>query len=220
MLLSNIFKRTVQEHFLYAKNLSELSAIQSPDLNLTIYERKPGDELQASVEQLMKSSFKGIELLLQLNLDVKEQVKSKLITTCSQDDLALDVVPLLDDIESLVYLFSNICKAESLKLHLKTVANDACAKFHIDGYDLRLLCTYEGKGTEWTYNDNVNRKHLGLGENEQIIKNWGFINRMNAFDVAILKGEIPTRKTGKGIVHRSPPIHDKNEKRLLLRIDF
>jgi Protein of unknown function (DUF1826) len=103
---------------------------------------------------------------------------------------------------------------------LKTVVNDACRKFHIDGYDLRLLCSYAVPGTEWTYNDNVNRKHLGLGENEQIIKDWSYINQLKSYDVAILKGELPNQRTGKGVVHRSPEIEQQQKKRLVLRIDY
>jgi hypothetical protein len=119
----------------------------------------------------------------------------------------------------LIYQFAAICNAEYVRVHLKTVANDACRKFHIDGYNLRLLCSYAGPGTEWTYNENVNRKYLGEGENEQIIKDWGHINQLNSFDVAILKGELPHKRTGNGIVHRSPAIEQTREHRLLLRID-
>jgi hypothetical protein len=127
---------------------------------------------------------------------------------------------LIEDIQQLIYQFAAICNAEYVRVHLKTVTNDACRKFHIDGYDLRLLCSYAGPGTEWTYNDNVNRKYLGLGENEQIIKDWSYINQLNSYDVAILKGELPHQRTGKGVVHRSPAIELTGARRLVLRIDI
>lgn len=221
MLLSKIFTRpTTKDHFLYTKNLSELTVIQSNELNIAIHERKASEELSTSIDRLTKSSFTKLEFSLQLNLDTKITIKEKIMASLQQKDSLEELEPLYSDIESLAYLFGNICHADFLKLHLKTVTNDACAKFHIDGYNLRLLCTYHGLGTEWTYNDNVNRKYLGEGENEQIIKDWTCINRLNPFDVAILKGEIPMRRTGKGVVHRSPPIEHSGEKRLLLRIDF
>jgi hypothetical protein len=221
MIFPNIFTRTVkQEHFLFANTIAELEAIQAKELNIAIHQRKPFEALKASVYQLLNSSFKGFDFLFDVNNDIKQQVYLKLSALCESDIYELALEPLVADIEQLVFLFGNICKTDYLKLYLKIVSNDACRKFHVDGYDLRLLCTYAGQGTEWTYNDNVNRKHLGEGENEQIIKDWGYINKLNPFDVAILKGEIPNRRTGKGIVHRSPPIEERGERRLLLRIDF
>jgi hypothetical protein len=59
-----------------------------------------------------------------------------------------------------------------------------------------------------------------LGENEQIIKDWSYINQLNSYDVAILKGELPHQRTGKGVVHRSPAIELTGARRLVLRIDI
>lgn len=57
------------------------------------------------------------------------------------------------------------------------------------------------------------------GTNDEIIRDWSRINRLQQFDVAILKGEASTANYGKGIVHRSPPVSAQKEKRLLLRLD-
>ena len=217
MGLRNVFSRTAHNHYAYASSLSQLREIQMKHLNIAIHEREPSPELEATVKHVMTSSFTGLELVVDSRETLASSLSSKLAASSQTSTIAIQ--PLIEDIEMLAQHFSDICIAQRLKLYLKTVSNDACRKFHIDGYDLRLLCSYAGPGTEWTPNENVNRKYVGEGENEQIIKDWGCINQLKAYDVAILKGEPPHKRTGNGIVHRSPAIELKGEKRLLLRID-
>ena len=64
---------------------------------------------------------------------------------------------------------------------------------------------------------NVNREALGKGSNEKIVKDFGKINRAKKFDVLLIKGS----KYGGdelGVIHRSPPIEEE-EDRVLLKID-
>jgi hypothetical protein len=170
------------------------------------------------VDSFVNSSFTGFESTVEVTTEVGAQIEKIFVATSVHPINELSA--LIEDIQQLIYQFAAICNAEYVRVHLKTVTNDACRKFHIDGYDLRLLCSYAGPGTEWTYNDNVNRKYLGLGENEQIIKDWSYINQLNSYDVAILKGELPHQRTGKGVVHRSPAIELTGARRLVLRIDI
>lgn len=105
-------------------------------------------------------------------------------------------------------------------LHLRIVNNNACSRFHTDGYALRLFTTYYGKGTEWLPESATNRK--GLGKiNELIVKDPSQVQQMESFEVGILKGELPNRlNSTPGIVHRSPEIEHTGEKRVILRIDI
>ncbi len=83
-----------------------------------------------------------------------------------------------------------------------------------------LFTTYLGRGTEWLPEKAVNRSALGK-TNELIVKDPSLIQRMNAFDVGILKGELPKRmQRVKGVVHRSPQISEAGEKRVVLRVDI
>ena len=105
-------------------------------------------------------------------------------------------------------------------MHLKMISDDACTKFHTDGYSLRLFTTYHGKGTEWLPEKAVNRTFLGQS-NDLIVKDASRIQQMDAFEVGILKGEIPGKASSvKGIVHRSPKIAHTGEKRIILRVDI
>ena len=105
-------------------------------------------------------------------------------------------------------------------VHLKVISDNACHKFHTDGYSLRLFTTYLGKGTQWLPENNVNRNALGK-TNELIVKDSNRIQQMETMEVGILKGEPRMeRRTAHGIVHRSPEIEPTGEKRVILRVDI
>lgn len=212
--LTSLFAPVKVSHVHRTDTRSSLTAIASPGVNLAVWQRVPSPDLHRAVTALLLTNFKSITKKINLHDDVGRQVQEALPNFLIEPTSAL-----LEDVENHCRQFAALCEADLITLHLKTVTNDSCRKFHIDGYALRLLCTYAGPGTEWTYNDNVNRKQLGAGENETIIKDWSRIEKLNPFDVAVLKGEPPHRRTGVGIVHRSPPIEQNGEKRLLLRLD-
>ena len=73
--------------------------------------------------------------------------------------------------------------------------------------DYRLVTTYKGEGTQYVSPENAEQ-----AINEQT--DSGLIKKIDEQNVAIFKGSNNT--CGKGIVHRSPPIKEKQETRLLL----
>lgn len=77
-----------------------------------------------------------------------------------------------------------------------------------------------GIGTEWLPEAATNRQRLGT-TNEQIVKDYSKVRRMDTFEVGILKGEPrnQTNRTIGGIVHRSPEIKQSGQKRIILRVD-
>ncbi len=208
----------VQPHVLKTTDFTQLILITKRQYNLAIYSRSVDAQLEMAILALMQSSFKSIDKVMESNEDWRESIALAIGLESSSNWIVLE--PLVNDIAFCCELFSSITNPRMLRLSLKVITTDACRKFHIDGYTYRLLCSYHGPGTQWVYNDQVNRKALGVGENEKIIKNWNEIQQMGTFDVAILKGELPHQRNGNGIVHRSPPIQHTNDKRLVLRIDY
>ncbi|MCU0356214.1 MAG: DUF1826 domain-containing protein [Cyclobacteriaceae bacterium] len=205
-------------HVLITQDLMGLLAVKNPHFNLGIGKRQVKASLENAVQELMHSSFQGIDKVLEQQESWSETMALLIGHNTTANWILLE--PLINDISMCCALFVKITQARSIRLSLKVVNHDACQKFHIDGYAYRLLCSYCGPGTEWTYNDNVRRKLLGEGENEDIIKDWSRIERIATYDIAVLKGELPRQRTGKGIVHRSPPVSQTGEKRLVLRIDY
>lgn len=187
-----------------------------PSNNLIIWERNADTHISAFIAQLHLSTFMPLNFLA-----TKGKVKENL-----QVQFA-DYIPLhskgfyllMADISLLTESFLELCGKQQLRLHLRTVEDDACSKFHVDGYPMRLICTYDGPGTEWLPNDKVNRKALGT-TNRRIVTNPMYIRQMKPFHVGIMKGDILGPNTKNGVVHRSPSIKEKGLKRFVLRLDI
>ncbi|WP_448663430.1 DUF1826 domain-containing protein [Sphingomonas sp. CJ20] len=109
---------------------------------------------------------------------------------------------LRNEIVALARRFAAILSVAAVAIRLEVVETDACRKFHADYVTARLLTTLVGPGTQWV-----------LGDPEGA----GPIRQMRTGDVAIFKGVLAADPPG--ILHRSPPIAQTGETRLLLAID-
>ena len=129
-----------------------------------------------------------------------------------------DCDALFDDITELLGLFEKTTQASSFRLLLTTVNTNMCRKFHTDINDLRLLCTYIGPGTLWVPDEAVNKKAVpAKGQKQQITIDHLKVKQVQTGDVVVLKGAL--YPDAKPVLHCSPSIEEKGEKRLLLRID-
>lgn len=124
-----------------------------------------------------------------------------------------------DDMCSNIKLFMDATHAREVSVSIEPVTHDKCRLFHTDKNLLRMLCTYTGEGTLWIPNHKVDRKFLGLGNNEDIVLDPLSIYQAPKLDVLVLKGERWPNNSLGGAVHRSPPMR-ADGKRLLLRVDF
>ena len=115
---------------------------------------------------------------------------------------------LITDIAKLIQVFSRITAKARVDVRLERVDDDACWKFHRDSVDARLLTTYRGPTTEWVQPEHGERAIL---EQQSFT---GPLEHLGAHDVALFKGT--KADTGRGIVHRSPPIVGTGYTRLLL----
>ena len=192
-------------------------SILESDVNLFCWKRQPTPNISAYLAQLSHQELKPIRSYLRLSeLDgcIGEARANWDLNTCEASDL------FWQDVSELTQDFLSYSKDGCGTLHLKMISDDACTKFHTDGYSLRLFTTYYGKGTEWLPEKAVNRSALGKS-NDLIVQDASQIQRMDAFEVGILKGEIPGKASSvKGIVHRSPRITQSGEKRIILRLDI
>ena len=64
---------------------------------------------------------------------------------------------LLDDICLLAHEFNELFAPAYLRLRFDVVTTNKCPKFHIDHVAARLLCTYRGVGTEYSFLDDQKR---------------------------------------------------------------
>ncbi len=196
---------------------TERDQILEDDVNLFSWKREVDSQIQTYLEEAISCEVRSIVCKVS-----REGLKEQIEAVQGFWDSRISAPSLLfwEDVYFLSRDFLEFSSAKKGKLHLKIIKNDACAKFHIDGYHLRLFSTYYGEGTEWLPEEAVNRKALGT-ENSRIVKDPANIQRMEAFDVSIMKGQVPGSNNGvKGLVHRSPEISGSQNGRIILRIDI
>lgn len=192
-------------------------AILQPGVNLFCWQRPINPEIESYLEVLQQSDWPKIQQFVAVN-ELDENLEDIRKVLPSSQGVGSDA--FFKDLRQLTSDFLRYSENGSGTLHLRLVTDNACTKFHIDGYKLRLFTTYAGLGTEWLPESAVNRDGLGRG-NGKIVRDIAQVRQMAPFEVGILKGEIPKSQAfTKGIVHRSPQISHLGEKRIILRIDL
>lgn len=193
------------------------SAIVMPEVNLFCWERPEEVAISRYLEHVLSRAPEPVRCTVQAN-DLKKGLQRARTAWDSASTVDGDL--FWQDVFVLTQGFLSTSKTDTATLHLKVIRDDACSKFHIDGYRLRLFTTYYGKGTEWLPEAAVNRSGLGKS-NAMIVKDASQVQRMGTFHVGILKGEVPIAPAAvRGIVHRSPGIAATGESRIILRIDI
>ncbi len=188
---------------------ADLKAIENSDTNIAVCERET-IAMQHEIALLME---RKVQLKLQgAQSELLKQLAQQLNVSDANESL------IYNDIKALLTTFEKISASPTFRLSLLTVASDMCRRFHTDVNDLRLLCTYHGKGTMWLPEEAADRiKYQNGGDNYAIVKNPELIQQTQAGDVIILKGALYPNAVAA--LHRSPSIEESAEQRLLLRID-
>jgi hypothetical protein len=197
-----------------SKSWEDREEIIKKEVNLFCWKRPVDFRIVNYLKEIQNERPERISQFISL-IDLHRQLelcRSKWDSEKRGDEFWNDVANLTSD-------FLRLSERSEGQLHLRIVEDDACAKFHTDRYKFRLFSTYLGPGTEWLPEMATNRSALGK-DNSRIVRDEFFIQRMEAFEVGILKGQYVSEKQGiKGIVHRSPEISKTKEKRVILRVD-
>ncbi|HZB93982.1 MAG TPA: DUF1826 domain-containing protein [Stellaceae bacterium] len=126
---------------------------------------------------------------------------------------------LLHDIGMLCRVYADRAGTDRVRVKLEVVSTDGCRYFHADNIGLRLLCTYHGPGSEWVADHAVDRSALGRGGNAGVVLDPAAVRRLEPWSVGLFKGNAHPGLAGRGCVHRSPPIQQLRQSRVLLSID-
>ena len=130
----------------------------------------------------------------------------------------------LDDIDYIAQLYIDLLGCSSIGIRLEALSHAMCPKFHIDRTGIRLLCTYQGLGTEWLDDQYADRTKLGMASinvedsDSGLILDSKGIHRVGLFGIALLKGSLWQGNATRGIIHRSPVFSD-SKPRIMLAID-
>ena len=195
---------TWPEHAARSADLDALSAILMPGINLAIWERKVAPEVP-DVKTL--AEINDISLTAEA-----DQVGAAMILALKEAGYPAEVIgPLTADIAAHANRLAQLLVCDTLAIRLEVIETDACRRFHADYVSVRLILTYVGPGTQWL--DNVAAIRLRNGAAVETLD----VRNVLAGQIALFKG----RKWSPdgAIVHRSPPIADTGQRRLVLVID-
>ena len=148
-----------------------------------------------------------------------QEEELRVVLTGKTDGIADELRRVFDDspafvadVLSLIDWFVDLAKPQFVRLRLQRITGDACRRWHADNVVMRLLCTYIGPGTQILELPEA-APVLAGGQPETTATAWS----LGTGEVAVLPGRL--HPTAMPVVHRSPPISDSGDVRLLLVID-
>ncbi|MGO2404726.1 DUF1826 domain-containing protein [Vibrio litoralis] len=197
---------------------SILTDIYQPESNIAIWQRTLPKQMMQDIEQMLQDD-KPLALVQSLTPDnTADWIRTRLEEyACAQ--------AVSEDIALIVDMFCCLFDLKEVGLRLTRLDSPMCPKFHFDRVPCRLVTTYAGPATEWLDNKGIDRSKLGAGSLGQpdhlsgLYSNESSIKKVQAGDVALLKGSGWEGNEDNGLIHRSPAV-EPNERRLLLTLDF
>ncbi|MGF2687616.1 DUF1826 domain-containing protein [Marinobacter sp. DUT-3] len=121
------------------------------------------------------------------------------------------------DTDEVIDMYRCLFEPDAVGLRLHILSGTMCPRFHVDRVPVRLLCTYQGTGTEWLRESRVTRPDSPGPLPDQSV-DTSDIERLATGAIGLLKGEAWEGNEGRGLVHRSPAPGD--HPRLVLALDW
>lgn len=179
-----------------------LREIARPGVGAVVWQRRRDPGFAEWIDALPVDRLPYLRSLVAI-----EHVESCVHIACDQSGMPADAMRdrLASDAAALAYMFAEIMQSPVLRLRLEPVTSDACRKFHVDHVRARLLCTYRGPGTQ-----------LAIGREDGDARLAGALAPGSA---TILRGLRWPSREKTNVLHRSPPLADSGETRLLLVLD-
>ena len=174
-----------------------LAAIYDDDVNAAVWER-PAVQLAAPGE--ITRPLQTVDLEASVPIGALEEWLHREIPEGLQARRA--------DIAELGSMYACLFEVDYLGIRLRALDRAMCPRFHVDRVVCRLLTTYEGPGTEYLADEEVDRRQLGrpVADLRQlpVRSSNATVHRLPAGAVLLCKGESWPGNEGRGFVHRSP----------------
>ncbi|WP_199553862.1 DUF1826 domain-containing protein [Sandaracinobacteroides hominis] len=176
-----------------------LRDILHPAVDLAIWNRTAPTALLAELRELDLASVEN------LRLAAPAQALADLLSDAMRTAGYPDMPALRAHVLEAAGHLLEVSGATGVALRLECIDDNACRLFHADYVTLRGLATYIGPGTQWIH---------AAARNDPAPED---IHSLEPFAFALLKGRLWAENPS--ILHRSPPIADTGQQRLLLVID-
>ncbi len=195
-----------------------LTEIYREDIMLAVFERTLAPEISHYCEQLTQEKP---------NLNLRSAIKVAYAKQALQSTLPnLAGQPeFIEDLSTLIEMYACLFDLTEVGLRMQILDRAMCPRFHMDNIGCRLITTYQGGGTEWLNNVDIDRSKLGAGNmglpdtESGLFPNTDCIQQVNVGDVVLLKGDGWIGNEGLGAVHRSPAV-PAGEQRVVVTMDF
>ncbi|MEJ2630706.1 MAG: DUF1826 domain-containing protein [Acidihalobacter sp.] len=121
---------------------------------------------------------------------------------------------LIEDLSLLREVVCELLGCVAAGLRLARVGRAMCPGWHVDRVGIRLVCTYQGSGTQWLDDQNIDRRDLSPGR----MKENAFIEASSG-EIVLLKGALWQDNNTFGAIHRSPGLRSSASLRTLITLD-
>ena len=121
---------------------------------------------------------------------------------------------LIDDLALLQEIVCELLGCAAVGLRLARLGRAMCPGWHVDRVGIRLLCTYQGPGTQWLDDQGVDRGDLRSAHTAEA----AFI-QADPGEIVLLKGALWHGNDAFGAVHRSPEPVPNAPLRTLVTLD-
>jgi hypothetical protein len=177
-----------------------LSAIYSSDVKLAQWQRTLAAPVLGYAEALVRQRAQFALRLVVPDTPCRDELLSNLPVCVGVDPESQQA--FADDMATLCEMYACLFELEQIGLRLSVLKTAMCPRFHVDRVVCRLICTYQGTGSEWipAFNDEQDIRRIETG--------W----------VALMKGETWPGNEGGGLVHRSPAA-SAEAPRLIMTLD-
>ena len=121
---------------------------------------------------------------------------------------------LLADLSLLQEIVCELLGSEAAGLRLARIGRAMCPGWHVDRTSIRLVCTYQGPGTEWLDDQDIDRQELGSRQNK-----YNRYVSAAAGEIVLLKGSVWQNNESFGAIHRSPDVRRRDALRTVVTLD-
>jgi len=121
---------------------------------------------------------------------------------------------LMEDLSLLREIVCELLGCDAAGLRLARIGRAMCPGWHVDRVGVRLVCTYQGPGTQWLAEQDTDRRDLralrtGDGDFIQAVPG----------EIVLLKGALWLDNDSFGAIHRSPGLGSSGSLRTLITLD-
>lgn len=208
---------------LEVQTCAELAGVLDPSVNLCVWRRPARPEILALARRAAYALRERTSLVVERSDPGVKQAIADFLPQVAWELDRRAASAWRDDVDHICNFFMDLVKAEAAMVVLEGPSEATCPRFHVDGVGIRMLVTYSGPGTEWLDESDVDRRWLGAAghglpdDQNGVLRAGAEIRSLDAFSVALFKGEAWPSAEGRGIVHRSPD--PCGAPRVLLRVD-